>query len=272
MPESRVPAVIDAQSGLIGVPNDGDWLQIGDRPWRRVNADGAIAAAERVIVTDPANLTLGVPLSGAWIYNDSTEPIQLSSPYTLSGVTVIPPRTLAIVAGDGESWHSFLSSAGQQYSTAIGPVLTGSPDITIGDWLEPAGITGQYGDRGRAINRKPKIRGIAFPPQLDPETGSLILSEDVFCIRDQIFSVLRTEKGERPLRMQFGLTDRSFEVRSSFTPVLEEIRAELLRQIPELYDVTVSGIYQPVATLVLRIDWQLDERNIQPPLGFELAL
>lgn len=270
MPDPRIPLVVDNSTGLIGQPNTGDWLQIGDRPWQRISTDATLQPSQRVIVSDPVNLSLAEPYSAVWVYNDSTGHINLMSPYTLTGISVVPPRTLAIVAGDGSSWHSFLASAGQQFVSA-GSVLTGSPSLITSEWSEPAGLISGRGDSIIA-SRKPKIRGISFPPQLDEDHGTLALSEDVFCIRDQIFSVLRTEKGERPLRMQYGLTDRTFEVRSSFVAVLEEIRSELKRQIPELYEVTVSGIFQPVATLVLRVDWQLDERNVQPPLGFELAL
>jgi len=273
MPEARVPLILDPTTGQFGIPNEGDWLQINERPWLRTATDAEVGANDRVIATEPIILSLRDPYSEVWVYNDSDGHIVLESAFALSGLTALPPGSLAVIAGDGEAWHSFLASPGQEFVSAIAPVpgssvLTGSPDVSGDRWVEAAGLV----SAGRGAGQRPKVRGISFPPQLDEENGTLALSEDVYCIRDQIFSVLRTQKGERPLRQGYGLNDYSFEVRSGFGAILEELRTEIKRQIPELYEVTVSGIYQPVATLALRVDWQLDERSLQAPLGFELAL
>ncbi len=47
-------------------------------------------------------------------------------------------------------------------------------------------------------------RGMKFPPQIDRTTGRFVLADESESVRDSVYLILMTQKGERPARPEFG--------------------------------------------------------------------
>ena len=87
-------------------------------------------------------------------------------------------------------------------------------------------------------------RGLKFPLQVDPKTGKLSLVEEDEDIRESIGIILRTSRGERVMRPDFGTDIMEY----MFSPVSEnmedslavEVQEDLLYQEPRIRDVDVK--------------------------------
>lgn len=87
-------------------------------------------------------------------------------------------------------------------------------------------------------------KGLKFPLQVDPTTGKLAMSEQEDDIREAIGIILRTGRGERVMRPDFGADVMKY----AFAPVsssmknklAHDLRLTLLEQEPRIKDVTVQ--------------------------------
>lgn len=86
-------------------------------------------------------------------------------------------------------------------------------------------------------------KGLKFPLQVDPRTGKLAMSEQEEDIREAIGIILRTGKGERVMRPDFGADVMQY----AFAPVssslknglAHDLRLTLLEQEPRIKDVEI---------------------------------
>lgn len=87
-------------------------------------------------------------------------------------------------------------------------------------------------------------RGLKFPLQVDPRTGKIAMSDQEEDIREAIGIILRTGKGERVMRPDFGANTMDYAfapMSSSMTnSIAHELRLILLEQEPRIRDVEVS--------------------------------
>ena len=93
-------------------------------------------------------------------------------------------------------------------------------------------------------------RGLKFPLQVDPKTGKFSMVEEEEDIRESIGIILRTSRGERVMRPDFG-TDIMEYLFSPAGAAIEdslasEVQEELLYQEPRIRDVDVK-VSQPEA-------------------------
>ena len=86
-------------------------------------------------------------------------------------------------------------------------------------------------------------RGLKFPLQVDPRTGRIAMVEQEEDIREAIGIILRTGRGERAMRPEFGADTLEYAfapMSSSMThSVSHELRLILLEQEPRIRDVEV---------------------------------
>lgn len=87
-------------------------------------------------------------------------------------------------------------------------------------------------------------RGLKFPLQVDPKTGKISLVEEEDDIRESIGIILRTSKGERVMRPDFGtdIIDYMFSPTSENMRdrLASEVQDELSYQEPRIRDVDVK--------------------------------
>jgi phage baseplate assembly protein W len=110
--------------------------------------------------------------------------------------------------------------------------------------------------------------GISFPIRIDKEKGDLTISEAEENIRQSIWIILSTAKGERIMRTDFGcgIYELIFESISQTTAgrITEAVRESLLRWEPriDVRDVQVTFESNSEGQKVnLRIDYQVRATN-----------
>ena len=82
------------------------------------------------------------------------------------------------------------------------------------------------------------IRGFAYPLQV--KNGSLMLTEDVNIVEQQIISVLETRPFERIMRAEYGLPDDTFETMNP-AAIDSKISEAILEQVGGVSDLSVRG-------------------------------
>lgn len=110
-------------------------------------------------------------------------------------------------------------------------------------------------------------RGLKFPIQVDPKTGKIALVEQEEDIQEAIGIILRTGKGERIMRPDFGANTMDY----AFTPVsssmmgsiAHELRLILLEQEPRIRDVSIQceDWNQQDGFLLIRVSYVVRSTN-----------
>lgn len=90
-------------------------------------------------------------------------------------------------------------------------------------------------------------RGMKFPPQIDPVTGRFVMSENEQSVKESIYLILMTQKGERLMRPQFGSRTSGY-VFSETNPTMLQIMAhelenDITRNEPRVQDVEIEMDY-----------------------------
>ncbi len=110
-------------------------------------------------------------------------------------------------------------------------------------------------------------RGLKFPLQVDPRTGKIAMSDQEEDIREAIGIILRTGKGERVMRPDFGANtmDYAFAPASSSmtNSIAHELRLALLEQEPRIQDVEVEceQIDQLSGAVVIHVSYTVRSTN-----------
>ena len=86
--------------------------------------------------------------------------------------------------------------------------------------------------------------GMSFPRRIDPGTGRFALSEAERSVKESVYLILMTNRGERWLEPGFGSRMMSYTFMDTSPTVLkmlsDELREMLLRQEPRIGDVDVT--------------------------------
>ena len=110
-------------------------------------------------------------------------------------------------------------------------------------------------------------RGLKFPFQVDPRTGKIAMSEQEEDIREAIGIILRTGRGERVMRPDFGadvMEYASAPMSSSMTnSAAYELRLVLLEQEPRIQDVEVQceQLDQHSGAVVIHVSYTVRSTN-----------
>ena len=86
--------------------------------------------------------------------------------------------------------------------------------------------------------------GMKFPPQIDPGTGRFAVSSREQSVRESVYLILMTNRGERWLEPSFGSKMMSYALMDTSPTMLrmmsDELRLLLLQQEPRISDVDVE--------------------------------
>lgn len=119
--------------------------------------------------------------------------------------------------------------------------------------------------------------GMKFPPQIDKSTGRFVLSAGEQSVKESIYLILMTHRGERWLEPMFGarLLDYSFMDTSPTILGLmkNDLMSVLLEQEPRISDVTVT--IDPMVRdgcLLINISYVIAQTNTRDNLVFPFYL
>ena len=120
-------------------------------------------------------------------------------------------------------------------------------------------------------------RGMKFPPRINPATGRFETVSGQESVKESVYTILLTRKGERWLRPEFGsnLTNYTFMDISStvLNMVSAEIASDLLSQEPRLENVEVRiDSTSKQGCLFIYIDYLIREMNVRDNLVFPFYL
>jgi phage baseplate assembly protein W len=101
-------------------------------------------------------------------------------------------------------------------------------------------------------------RGWSFPPRIDPVTGRFRTAEAEEDIRQAIYIILMTKRGERAMMPDFGCNIHDFVFAlpdsASLTMMRHEIVTALLEWEPRVMDVAVNFDQTKIGDGILTID------------------
>lgn len=106
--------------------------------------------------------------------------------------------------------------------------------------------------------------GMKFPIQINPATGRFAESDGAESIKESVYMILMTQKGERPIRKKSGSTILSYpfmDLSPTRIHMLErDVQKTLLSQEPRIRDVEVHAVENPAqADLTVQIEYRIKE-------------
>lgn len=120
-------------------------------------------------------------------------------------------------------------------------------------------------------------RGMKFPPQINPVTGRFVMSEKEQSVKESIYLILMTQKGERLMRPAFGSRTSGY-VFSETNPTMLQIMAhelenDITRNEPRVQDVEITMDYdrQP-GCLLVQIRYTVSGSNTPENMVFPFYL
>ena len=119
--------------------------------------------------------------------------------------------------------------------------------------------------------------GMKFPPQIDPGTGRFSLSSGAQSVRESVYLILMTQRGERWLQPEFGSRILSYTFLdispTTVTLLTNELRALLLEQEPRISDVQVElDPEMREGCLIFNLSYTITETNTRDNLVFPFYL
>ena len=116
-----------------------------------------------------------------------------------------------------------------------------------------------------------------FPPQIDPGTGRFSLSSGAQSVRESVYLILMTQRGERWLEPEFGSRILSYTFLdispTTVTLLTNELRALLLEQEPRISDVQVELDPETrEGCLIFNLSYTITETNTRDNLVFPFYL
>ena len=120
-------------------------------------------------------------------------------------------------------------------------------------------------------------QGMKFPPQLDKATGRVKVSSDAENIKEAVYIILMTQKGERWLRPDFGSSILNYTFMDTSNTMLNimcrQIVNELMENEPRIKDVDVKvEEHRSDDCLIVRIDYTIRETNTKDNIVFPFYL
>lgn len=119
--------------------------------------------------------------------------------------------------------------------------------------------------------------GIKFPPQIDPGTGRFAMSAGAQSVKESVYLILMTNRGERWLVPAFGSRLMSYTFMDTSVTMLsilsDEIRMLILSQEPRISDVQVNiDAESKEGCLIIMINYTLAGSNTQDNMVFPFYL
>lgn len=119
--------------------------------------------------------------------------------------------------------------------------------------------------------------GMKFPPQVDAGTGRFALSSDTQSVKESVYIILMTHRGERWLEPTFGSKIMNYTFMDTsltmLTMLRDELRSLILEQEPRISSVDVK-INNKVSNgcLIINIGYVVAETSTRDNLVFPFYL
>lgn len=119
--------------------------------------------------------------------------------------------------------------------------------------------------------------GMKFPPQIDPGTGRFAVSSGEQSVKESVYLILTTNRGERWLEPQFGSHMASYAFTDTSATVLrmmaDQIQALLTEQEPRIEDVRVEiDAHSLEGCLLISIHYRVAASHTRDSLVFPFYL
>lgn len=119
--------------------------------------------------------------------------------------------------------------------------------------------------------------GMKFPPQVDVGTGRFMLSSGAVSVKESVYLILMTNRGERWLRPNFGGQLMSYTFMDTSVTMLSimagELRTLILKQEPRVSQVKVEiDPSRGQGYLLVNISYEITETNVRDNLVFPFYL
>lgn len=86
--------------------------------------------------------------------------------------------------------------------------------------------------------------GMKFPPQINKATGRFVTVSEEASVKEAIYLILMTQKGERPLRQYFGSNLMSYTFMdmnlTSINMLIRTLKDQILNQEPRIEDLNIT--------------------------------
>lgn len=120
-------------------------------------------------------------------------------------------------------------------------------------------------------------RGMKFPPQIDPVTGRFVVSENEQSVKESIYLILMTQKGERLMRPAFGSRTLSYVFAETNLTMLHimahDLESDITRNEPRVQDVEIEMDYDSRPDcLLVQIRYTVSGGNTPENLVFPFYL
>lgn len=119
--------------------------------------------------------------------------------------------------------------------------------------------------------------GMRFPPQIDPGTGRFAVSTGERSVKESVYLILMTSRGERWLEPNFGSSMASYAFMDTSPTILrmlsDELQELLLEQEPRLgsVDVTIDPEVRD-GCLIVSVNYTVAATNREDNLVFPFYL
>ncbi len=119
--------------------------------------------------------------------------------------------------------------------------------------------------------------GMKFPPQINPGTGRFAVSEREKSVKESVYLILMTNRGERWLAPDFGSTMLNYTFMDTSVTMLklmsDNLRDMILSQEPRISDVQINIDSQSHdGCLIIAIDYVVAATNAHENLVFPFYL
>lgn len=119
--------------------------------------------------------------------------------------------------------------------------------------------------------------GVSFPFRVSPGTGRFELASGAQSVRQSLYLILMTARGERWMRPGFGSSILSYtfmDVSLTMLNVMQnELRSQILEQEPRISDVSITiDPEQQRGALIIHISYTLIENNTRDNMVFPFYL
>lgn len=119
--------------------------------------------------------------------------------------------------------------------------------------------------------------GMKFPPQVDPGTGRFVSSSDERSVRESVYLILTTARGERWLEPNFGSQLSQYTFMDTSPTMLsimkDDVRMTILSQEPRISEVDVEiDTTSQEGCLLFNIDYNVAGSNSEENLVFPFFL
>lgn len=116
-------------------------------------------------------------------------------------------------------------------------------------------------------------RGMKFPPQVNPVTGRFVMAEKEQSVKESIYLILMTRKGERLMRPAFGSRTCDYVFSETSLTMLHVMARELERDItrnePRVQDVEIEMDYDSrPECLLIHIHYMVSGSNTPENMVF----